>query len=453
VRLLRRRWLVVLPVLLLLTLASCGGLFGDDPPASWEHDPFPDSSFRLGVLGDSYISGEGAGTYLDGTDESDLVSRNMCHRAPTAYSFLAAKRLEASMVLIACSGALTGHVTGKDAAGAEFPPQYRRSPDGVFGSRAQLLDLADHTREVDAVLISIGGNDAGFSTIGRDCVSPLNCADTASTWYERLDSQVYPAIARTFAAVKERAGDAEVFAMTYPNSLRPKFCGDLPWVKKEEWEFLRTFIRRLNGKVRSAAAAAGIRVIDPQRALAGHRFCDRGKPGINFVQVRVKPGTVLDLVHLADLFKESLHPNVLGHELMGRAVLPRLRALRAEELPPPPEPARELPRLVPSEVSPPALPFPPGTPCAGSRLIEVQSVLAPPEQREVAFSSVRPGSVVCFRLAGAEWQSKQVGAVGRVRVPIDVTGAGGGVNHILVQGVGGGWREIVVSRPPEESGG
>jgi hypothetical protein len=200
-------------------------------------------------------------------------------------------------------------------------------------------------------------------------------------------------------------------------------------------------------------AAAGIRVIDLQRALAGHRFCDRGKPGINFVQVRVKPGTVLDLVHLADLFKESLHPNVLGHELMGRAVLPRLRALRAEELPPPPEPARELPRLVPSEVSPPALPFPPGTPCAGSRLIEVQSVLAPPEQREVAFSSVRPGSVVCFRLAGAEWQSKQVGAVGRVRVPIDVTGAGGGVNHILVQGVGGGWREIVVSRPPEESGG
>jgi len=83
-------------------------------------------------------------------------------------------------------------------------------------------------------------------------------------------------------------------------------------------------------------------------------------------------------------------------------------------------------------------------------LIEVQSVLAPPEQREVAISSIRPGSVVCFRHAGTEWQAKQVGADGRVVVPIDVTG--GGVNHILVQGLGGGWREIVVSRPPGESG-
>ena len=452
-RFLRRRWPAVLPVLLLLTLASCGGLFGDDSPASWEHDPSPDSSFRLGVLGDSYISGEGAGTYLDGTDESDLFSRNMCHRAPTAYSFLVAKQLEASMVLVACSGALTGHVTGKDAAGAEFPAQYGRSPDGVFGSRAQLVDLDEHTRDLDAVLISIGGNDAGFSTIGRDCVSPLNCAVAAPTWYERLESQVYPAIAQTYAAVKERAGDAEVFAMTYPNSLRPTFCGELPWVTKGEWEFLRNFIRRLNRKVRSAAAAAGVRVIDLQRALAGHRFCDHGKRGINFVQVRVKPSTVLDLVHLGDRFKESLHPNVLGHELMGRAVLPRLRALRADELPPPPEPDRELPQAAPSDAAPPSLPFPPGTPCEGSRLIEVQSVVAPPEQREVALSSVRPGSRVCFRLAGAEWRAKQVGTVGRVRVPIDLTGAGAGVNQILVQGLGGGWREIVVSRPLDENGG
>jgi lysophospholipase L1-like esterase len=452
VRFPRRRWPAVLPVLLLLTLSSCS-LWGDDPPPSWEHDPFPDSSFRLGVLGDSYISGEGAKAYLDGTDERGLRFRNMCHRAPTGHPFLVAKRLEASMVLIACSGALTGHVTGKDPTGAEFPPQYRHSSKDVFGARAQLLDLRDHTRELDAILISIGGNDAGFSKIGFDCLSSPDCSAAESSWFERLESQVYPALAQTYAAVRERAGGAEVFAMTYPIPLRPSYCGKLPGVGEDEWDFLRNFIKRLNRQVKSAAAVAGIRVIDLQHALTGHRFCDAGKPGLNFVQVRIKPTTVIDLVHLADRFKESLHPNVLGHELMARAVLPRLRELRAEELPPPPDPAQELPALAPSEVSPPAFPFPPGTACDGSKLVEIQPVLAPPDQREVAFSSVRPGSTVCFRRAGAEWQSKQVGAVGRVRVPIDLTGDGGaGVNHILVQGLGGGWREIVVSRPPGESG-
>lgn len=443
----RRSWLPLLLALFPLAFASCGGTDGD-PPAPWEHDPFPESSFRLAVLGDSYISGEGAGAYLEGTDQSSFVSRNMCHRAPTAHPFLAARRLEASMVLIACSGALTGHVSGAGEGGEEFPPQYRHSPDGVFGSRAQLLDLDERTRDLDAVLISIGGNDAGFSKIGFDCLSPFNCADSAPFWLARLDSQVYPAMARTYAAVNARAGDAEVFALTYPNPLRPTFCGELRWVEEEEWDFLRTFIKDLNGKVRSAAAAAGVRVIDLQRALGGHRFCDSGKPGVNFVEARIKPPTVIDLVHFTDRFKESLHPNVLGHELMAKAVLPPLRTLRAGELPPPPEPDRELPQPTPAGPTSPLLPFPPGTACQGDQLIEVQSVLAPVRQSEVAFSNVRPGSTACFRVAGAEWQSKQVGAVGRVRVPIDLTGAGdAGINQILLQGLGGGWREIVVSSP------
>jgi lysophospholipase L1-like esterase len=452
VRLLRRCWLAVVSLPLLLTLASCSGI-GDDPPPSWAHDPNPDSAFRLAVLGDSYISGEGAGRYLDGTDESRFGSRNMCHRAPTAYPFLVAKQLKASMVTVACSGALTGHVTGKGPRDEEFPPQYRDSRKGVFGARAQLLDLRDYTHELDAVLISLGGNDAGFREIVTDCISPFDCSDSKSKWFQRLESQVYPAMAQTYAAVKERVGDVEVFAMTYPNPLRRKYCGELRWVEKPEWEFLETFIEKLNEKVKSAAAAAGLRVIDLHGALIGHRFCDPGKRGINFVKVKIKPTTVIDLIHLGDRFKESLHPNVLGHELMGKVVLSRLQALQAEELPPPPAPDRELPQLVPSEASPPTFPFPPGTACEGNQLADVQSVFAPPEQREVTFSNARPGSTVCFRVAGADWQSKQVGTMGRVRVPIDVSGAGeAGVNHILVQGIGGSWREIVVSRPPGESG-
>jgi lysophospholipase L1-like esterase len=446
----RRRWPTALVAAVLLVFASCGGDGGGEPIGS-THDPFPEASFRIAALGDSYISGEGAGRYLDGTDESTFANRNQCHRATTAHPFLVANQLEASMVLIACSGALTGHVTGTDATGRAFPPQYRRSREGVFGSQAQLADLRESTQDLDAVLISIGGNDADFSTIGGTCVTFLDCSKFASHWVGQLESQVYPAMARTYAAVRKDAGSAEVFALTYPNPLRPRYCDDLSGVEREEWEFLGSFIKRLNEKVEAAAADAGVRVIDLRRALNGHRFCDSGKTGINFIQPRLESATIIDIAHPVDLVRESLHPNVLGHKLMAEDVLPRLRALQAETLPPPPEPAPELPPPAPPE-PPPSYPFPAGTPCQGGELTAVLPVLAPPEQREVAFSNARPGSTACFRVKGAEWGSRQVGAAGRVRVPIDVTAAGeAGVNEILVQGIGGNWKQIVVSRTPADA--
>ncbi len=441
----RRYWWAVLPAALvaagLVALALGAGGESSEPVAST--DPNPDSSFRLAALGDSYISGEGAGRFLEGTDESNHDTRNRCHRAATAYPLVVAEQLGASMVLIACSGALTGHVTGVNAAGAGFPPQYPRSREGVFGLRAQLVDLREKTHDLDAVLISIGGNDAGFSEIGLACISPFDCAKSASSWFQRLESQVYPAMARTYAAVKEAAAGAEVFAMTYPSPLRPRYCDDLAGIEREEWKFLGAFIAKLNESVERAAADAGIRVIDLHRALDGHRFCDPGETGINFVRIKIGPVTSIDVAHLADYFKESLHPNVLGHELMGEVVLPRLRALRAEALPPPPEPAPELPPPPSPDLPPSSYPFPAGTACQGGELAAVLPVFASPEQREVGFVGVRPGSTACFRVEGAEWESRQVGAAGKVRVPLDLAT---GVNEILVRGIGGGWKQIVVSR-------
>lgn len=431
-----------------------------DSPARVPLDPNPSSSFKLVAMGDSYISGEGARHYFPGTDEPD-GQRNMCHRAPTAYPYLLAKQVDASLTFLACSGAVTQDVTGVNAAGEKVPGQYPRSGD-VIGARPQveeLLKVANPT----VVLISIGGNDAGFAEIGVDCASPLHsdCRSLASQWLHRLDAKVYPALVRTYSLVREDARGAPVFALTYPNPVGPKFCPDLLGLDPAEMAFLReVFVGRLNEIVTAAATAAGVRTIDLTNALAGYRFCEKplGQTAINFLDVHRTSGVPIDVTKLGGLFHGSLHPNPLGHELIDRVVLPRVEAVREGTLPPAPEPhpGAPPPPFVPSEIGSPdmARPFPEGTRCHGSELTAVSQMAAEPRQEQVSLAGLKPSSTVCFRTYRAEWEAKPVGADGAVRVPIDVSSAGvGSINEILVEDATGAWKEIVVSRLSSAEGG
>jgi hypothetical protein len=83
-------------------------------------DPHPDSSFHIVAIGDSYMSGEGAARYFHGTDDPRT---NRCHRAASAYPYLVADEIGASLIFAACSGARTYHITERG--------QYPRSVDVV----------------------------------------------------------------------------------------------------------------------------------------------------------------------------------------------------------------------------------------------------------------------------------------------------------------------------------
>jgi lysophospholipase L1-like esterase len=445
----RRHWWVALlglaaiavVVLLALELLS-------EPSESAPLDPNPDSSLRIVALGDSYISGEGARRYFPGTS---VPRRNMCHRAATAYPYLLAQRLDASLVFVACSGARTGDVLDH----GQHPNSGEEDYGEVYGARPQ-LEVEEEFDDADAVLISIGGNDAGFAEIGIQCAFPTNadCRRLASQWLRRLDAEVYPALVRTYTAVREAADGAEVFAMTYPNPLGPRFCRDLVGLNAAEMAFVReVFVGRLNELVRTAAEAAGIRSIDLTDTLTGHRFCEvpLGETAINFLDFSRTRGIPVDVTELGGLFRGSLHPNPLGHELFEKKVLPSLEALRDGTLPPAPgpDPGKKPPPFVPEEIGLPGAPrpFPPNTDCDGSELSLVTQLSAQARQRELPLTRVRPNSTVCFRTYRAEWESKQAGADGTVRVPIDVSRTGvGSINEILVQDEGGSWKEIVVSR-------
>ena len=114
------------------------------------------SSANYVALGDSYSSGEGNPPFFAGTDGPS----DYCHRSPQAYSEVLGAHIGSAPLFYACSGAVTSDfLTTSD--GTE-PPQLTRP--GV-DSTADLLTM------------TIGGNDAGFSSVLKACISQKLKAD------------------------------------------------------------------------------------------------------------------------------------------------------------------------------------------------------------------------------------------------------------------------------------
>ncbi|HUQ57764.1 SGNH/GDSL hydrolase family protein [Lentzea sp.] len=106
------------------------------------------SSTSLVVLGDSYASGTGAGSYQDGTAGN-------CWRSDNSYGEQVAARLRAagrlsSFTNVSCSGAATADLTRR------------------FKERPAQLDALK--RSTNLVLLTVGTNDIDYAAYGGTCV-------------------------------------------------------------------------------------------------------------------------------------------------------------------------------------------------------------------------------------------------------------------------------------------
>ncbi len=113
-------------------------------------------------VGDSFASGEGAiggGWLPDGG--------NGCHRSPIGGHQLAANRFTGAVFTpLACSGAETG------APGKPLPDAAHR----LLGPGGQLsLAVPTPGTAVDALTLSIGGNDLDFANVVASCALPYEC--------------------------------------------------------------------------------------------------------------------------------------------------------------------------------------------------------------------------------------------------------------------------------------
>lgn len=133
------------PVTERLTIALRGAVtLGDAGPLLQDRE-------HVVIVGDSYSSGEGAGSYLEGTD----TAGNPCHRSDLTYG----QDLWPQRTIVACSGATTADLWRSQFT--DVPPQIDQ------------LDALD--RDPDLVLTTFGGNDVGFGSVILRCLLPGDC--------------------------------------------------------------------------------------------------------------------------------------------------------------------------------------------------------------------------------------------------------------------------------------
>ncbi len=283
-----------------------------DRDVSGADDPFPGADLTFLAVGDSYISGEGAARFFPGTN---IVgpNGNQCRRAPTAYPYLVAERLEAGLIFLACSGART---TDMDNAG-DIPASF---PD-VAGNEDQLQRLlaVDGLRvaDLDAVFVSVGGNDVGFGAIIKACLLPQSCAvpDRTERWLQNA-AEVGPVLTETYRTLKGVVGeDTPIIAMPYPIIVRTDDRCDLA-IDNDEVAFVEAFTSALNDEVEQSAAAAGINFFPGSIDAFDDRLLCDDDPATNFFHLGPTEGPIADTVLPTNWVHGTLHPRASGHELI-----------------------------------------------------------------------------------------------------------------------------------------
>jgi lysophospholipase L1-like esterase len=279
-------------------------------------------------LGDSAMSGEGAGDYEPGTRGEN---GDWCHRSVNAM--IHRTQLAARTFNLACSGADSANVSLADTVHYTEGSQARR-----------LIDIARANR-VTAVLVQVGTNDEpAFADTIIGCIkewfNPFSsgCAPKLrQQWPGRLAAmapRVEAAVADVRSAMRQAGYADSAYALvltSYASPLTEKMDSVLHGpqgcpLKLSDAKYGRTeAVPQLSDALKGVASRTGVRFLDFSRATEGHEACSGGNSTANEWQRRitVDPYALvyggLDAVgiHLA---QESFHPNATAHGQLGRCV-------------------------------------------------------------------------------------------------------------------------------------
>jgi lysophospholipase L1-like esterase len=309
------RRLALAPALLALAAAP---LFGTIAQSALAAGP------TAGVaMGDSEISGEGAGSYEGNTNGPS----NYCHRSANAWIKKVAIGLSAGINL-ACSGADSANLT--------------IGGPGQYGEKSQADQLASVARSyaVKDIFVTIGANDdPNFSGTVEDCVfayvflegSGSGCkAKDGPSWSSRvaaMEPKAENAVNNIRSVMTSDGYSPSSYQVTlvsyadpaprhsrYPDWLYPvKLAEGCPMYNSDlEWGH-NVATPGLDAGERTIAAAEGVRFLDVVEGFAGHELCASGigssKQWVN---------GLLYEPSLEDFWNEhavqqSFHPNAKGH--------------------------------------------------------------------------------------------------------------------------------------------
>lgn len=312
-----------------------------DPGA---YGPIFDDVQHAVIMGDSYASGEGA-AYSFNDYDADETGGAWCHRSGNAYGELLFGN--GGTTNIACSGAVADDFVGNS----------RNYPHHVQPQLDRLDQIQDE-EQVDAVLMSVGGNDTGFGGLIGSCVSGENCGYGGNGYIDvsRLGGAAQENIFRAIMnvhrtlndedRVEERDGRfAPIVVVPYPriipfrqNVAAPgtgPFCFD--GVDAGEYGLLNAYLNALNGSVQAAvmeARSQGVPAHYPEPVIHVMQTENHICAEDNWA-VRPRPVDMPGLVSMNETLwwrkilpndetrhelQELAHPNARGHVAMAQAI-------------------------------------------------------------------------------------------------------------------------------------
>jgi lysophospholipase L1-like esterase len=218
------------------------------------------------ALGDSYSSGTGTRTYFDST----------CQRSVYAYPYLVAHdRPNTSLTFVACSGAKT---------------------DDVLANQVQSV-----TSDTRFVTITIGGNDAGFSSVITSCARPWpwTCEGDINNARNYISNTLPGKLDSVYNAIRSRAPSATVIVLSYPRLWGGQTCNAGARISSQEEQELNDTADLLRNVTQARAQAHGFVFKDAIPPFIGHAICSSSEW----------------LNGLSNPTSESYHPNTSGHRL------------------------------------------------------------------------------------------------------------------------------------------
>ena len=325
---------------------SPGAVRVDDVAHADQAGPLLRGKTKLAIVGDSYSSGEGADVYIDGTD----TELNKCHRSTLTYLMKAFSQPNSS--LLACSGAVVNDMfVGNE--GNHVAPQLDQ------------LEQLVRTRGVEAVTMTLGGNNVLFSHLAISCLVG-NCVSKvypsfATPWRyksgadfldEMLTADLRDAITDVYADIngvvnsesarKARGTVAPILVPAYasPIPLTGRSClAMLDQLTRGEVSLIGEFVTRLNGLVEAAVISARQRNVPvffvpttEDSFQPDHTVCDahpyaRGLTSVNGARIELPvlggPQGALNAFEksLNRGKQEVLHPNAQGYAAETNAII------------------------------------------------------------------------------------------------------------------------------------
>jgi hypothetical protein len=163
------------------------------------------------------------------------------------------------------------------------------------------------TSDTNWVTYTIGGNDAGFSSVITTCAEPSwasECDGAIDNAQALIQNTLPGRLDQLNYAIKSRAPNAKVIPLDYPRLFNGTDCNAFTWFSPHEETRLNQTANMLKGVISAAATRAGANFLfrDVIPRFVGHAVCDGGG------------GSSTEWINgLSNPTGESYHPKTTGH--------------------------------------------------------------------------------------------------------------------------------------------